>query len=129
MHIGNYLQQLIREKRYPVADVAKMVNKSDTSVRKDFEKKEMHMAALEAYAKVLDVNIYEILSTVWKAAHDPQNPKKYSVEEMIERTLSEGPQEALAPPQKVTPPEDRITVALDISGEKKNAIMKILLEK
>lgn len=131
MHIGSYLEKIIREKRYPVSDVAKMVNKSETAVRKDFEKKIMNMGAVEAYAKVLNINIYQILSQVWEMEHDTQSPKEYNVDDAVQETIAqEYAQPAPHPPKpRQIPPVDRLTVSLDISGDKKEQILKILLDQ
>lgn len=128
MHIGSYLRELIKEKRYSVADMARMVNKSETSVRKDFEKDTIHMGALEAYAKVLSINIYEILSEVWKSEQNPENPKKYDESKLASETVANEDHQKIKPTKKSSNPIDRLTVSLDITGPKKEAILKILLQ-
>lgn len=129
MHIGNYLEKIIREKRYPVSDVAKMVNKSETAVRKDFEKKIMNMGAIEAYAKVLHINIYQVLSQVWDMEHDSDSPKEYSVDHAVQETIAQESAPPVQKPKRQIPPVDRLTVSLDITGVKKEEILKLIFEK
>ncbi|AWW32406.1 hypothetical protein DN752_20925 [Echinicola strongylocentroti] len=65
MHVGNYLREIAKKKRFSVAELAQKVNKSDTAVRKDFEKDSLHMSVLDSYAQVLGVNIYKVLSRIY----------------------------------------------------------------
>lgn len=62
MHIGNFLSGELKKQRITIAEVAKAVNKSDTGVRKDLEKDSLHQSVIEAYAKVLGMNIYRVLA-------------------------------------------------------------------
>lgn len=128
MHLGNYIKELIREKRFSVSEIAEKVSKSETSVRKDFEKEALHMGALEAYANVLGTNIYHILSEAWKSENDPKNPKSYSIPELISKSNMDEDHQIISPKKSPTKGEN-VSISIDISGPKKDAILKILFEK
>jgi transcriptional regulator with XRE-family HTH domain len=133
MHLGTYLKELIKEKRFSVAEVAEKVAKSETSVRKDFEKTALHMGSIEAYAKVLGINIYQILSESWRSEHDPSSPRTYNTQELISKTFAHEPGQEIIPAlpssKKSSVQADNITVSIDLTGPKKDAILKILLQK
>jgi hypothetical protein len=78
MHIGNYLRELAKKQRLTVAEISQLVNKSDMGVRKDFAKPKLHMDVVEAYAKALDFNIYEVLSQNWSGIEVSEPSEEYS---------------------------------------------------
>lgn len=86
MHIGNYLKSVMESQRYSVTEIAKMVNKTETAVRKDFAKSELHMSVLNAFGKALNFNVYEVLAQNWEgqAVKDPTYQYQTPGSKMIE---------------------------------------------
>jgi len=78
MHIGNYLREMAKIQRLSVAEISQLVNKSDMGVRKDFAKPKLHMDVVEAYAKALNFNVYEVLSKNWEGMEVEEPTEEYS---------------------------------------------------
>lgn len=124
MHIGNYLKEIVKKQRYSTTAIGELVNKTDQAVRKDFEKKSLHMSVLDAYARALNVNIYEIMGYSWdhpeesleNIVKDSEDKAEYKINKKQESKKARGH-------------VDQCMVTLEISGTKKDQILKILLEK
>jgi len=114
MHIGNYIRDVIKEKRYSVSEIADLVSKSETSVRKDFEKSNLHMGALEAYAEALSINLYEILADVWKTVHEGGEIKPYEETDLVNKAMANESQGGIFSSKKTCP------ILLDRCGMKFN---------
>ena len=129
MHIGNYIRDVIKEKRYSVSEIADLVSKSETSVRKDFEKSNLHMGALEAYAEALSINLYEILADVWKTVHEGGEIKPYEETDLVNKAMANESQGGIFSSKKTKPNKEILTISLEVIGLKKDEILKILFEK
>ncbi len=113
MHIGNYLKSVMESQRYSVTDIAKMVNKTETAVRKDFAKSELHMSVLNAFGKALNFNVYEVLAQNWEG-----------------QTVSEPTYQYQKPPSKVieVPKQqsDSISITFQVDPSKKEKLIELL---
>lgn len=121
MHIGNFLLSELKKQRITIADVAKLVNKSDTGVRKDLEKDSLHQTVIEAYSKVLGMNIYKVLA----AEYDGISYQEQTDSKMEVFADSEEPQ-ALAKPTSSTGIEV-LSVNIAVPADKQEALLKLLL--
>lgn len=76
----------MESQRYSVADIAKMVNKTETAVRKDFGKRELHMSVLDAFGKALNFNVYQVLAENWEGqrVEEPAYHYQKPVQKMME---------------------------------------------
>lgn len=119
MHIGNFLSSELKKQRITIAEVAKLVNKSDTGVRKDLEKDSLHQTVIESYAKVLGMNIYRVLAAEYDGKPYEEN------EEKNPETVQDSSE-----PQKITSPTKGIevlSVNIAVPADKQEALLKLLM--
>lgn len=120
MHIGNFLSSELKKQRISIAEVAKSVNKSDTGVRKDLEKDSLHQSVIEAYSRVLGMNIYRVLA----AEYDGKPYEEQ--EEKIMETVQDS-----AEPQKIIAAASKgievLSVNIAIPADKQDAFLKLLM--
>lgn len=121
MHIGNYLSSELKKQGISVPEVAKLVNKSDTGVRKDLEKDSLHQSVIEAYSKVLGVNIYKVLAAEYDGTSYQESPES-NVEIF---TDSEEPQK-MAKPTSASGIEV-LSVNISVPADKQEALLKLLM--
>lgn len=119
MHIGNFLNSELKRQRISIAEVAKAVNKSDTGVRKDLEKDSLHQSVIEAYAKVLDINIYQVLAADFEGKEYTDQPVK-SIPEFREEN-EEGNNTNPAKNIEV------LSVNISVPADKQEALLKLLM--
>lgn len=112
MHIGNYLRSVMESQRYSVADIAKMVNKTETAVRKDFAKRELHMSVLDAFGKALNFNVYEVLAQNWEGQR---------VEEPTYEYQKPAPKAVEVPQQT-----EAISITFQVDSSKKEQLIALL---
>jgi transcriptional regulator with XRE-family HTH domain len=119
MHIGNFLKDVLKRKRYNMSQIAEKVNKSPAGVKKDLEKDKLSMAVLETYADVLDINIYALLANEWNKTHDHQEQEAPVATEIKKSATLK---------KLVEKADEEIYVTINLRGKKKDSILKILLE-
>ena len=121
MHIGNFLLSELKKQRITIAEVAKLVNKSDTGVRKDLEKDSLHQTVIEAYSKVLGMNIYRVLAAEYEGIAYEEGPEK----EAEVFTDSQDPQKLTKPTS--TPGIEVLSVNISVPADKQEAFIKLLM--
>lgn len=120
MHIGNFLLSELKKQRITIAEVAKLVNKSDTGVRKDLEKDSLHQSVIESYSKVLGMNIYKVLAADFEG-------KDYEEREDKEPEIFADVEE----PKKLAKPTvqgiEVLSVNIAVPADKQEALLKLLM--
>jgi len=119
MHIGNFLSSELKKQRITIAEVAKLVNKSDTAVRKDIEKEALHQSVIEAYSRVLGMNIYRVLAQEFEGVtyeEKEESPTEFFSEK-------EKPQELVPPSKNI----EVLSVNISVPADKRQAFLKLLM--
>jgi len=117
MHLGKYIEEEVLKQELRIIDVAKKSNKSDTAIRKDFKKEFLHQNVIDAYSKILNINIYELLA-------DELRVKKYDNPVSQNQEVNKPPIEKLES-QKSNYPET-ISVTFEIPNSKREEFLKLL---
>lgn len=123
MHLGEFLRNVLNKNRYSLGEVASMVNKSLSGVKKDLEKEKLAMPVLESYAKALHINLYELLALEWAESHGTGTLTTQ------EKNIASEPEREPYEVKKSINEENAVSVTLTLTGEKKDEILKILLNK
>lgn len=119
MHIGKFLNSELIKRKITIADLAKEVNKSDTGVRKDLEKEHLHQSVIEAYSRVLGLNIYAVLAKDFSGDYEEVDTE--SPEYLISK-------EPVHPYGKRSNPEESISVTFTLPSSKKRQLIKLLTD-
>lgn len=117
MHLGNFLSDELKKQGKSIADVAKLVNKTDTGVRKDLGKDNLHQSVIEAYSKVLGMNIYRVLADNYEGKPYPETEEKPNPE------LNDSDRPKLEKPEKI----EVLSVNISIPVDKREAFLNLLL--
>lgn len=118
MHIGNYLSSELKKQGISVPEVAKLVNKSDTGVRKDLDKDSLHQSVIEAYARVLGINIYRVLAEAYEGKPYPE------LSESVHAEVNEEEVQKFQPASKGI---EVLSINLSVPADKQEAFLKLLL--
>lgn len=120
MHLGNYLENELKKQKISIAEAAKLINKTNTAVRKDLKKESLHTSVIDAFQKLLKVNIYQLLA-------DEMDRNIYRVPEVAtsqelkpkkEKQVSEEPADLSV--------IDVISLNITVPVDKKDQILKML---
>jgi hypothetical protein len=117
MHLGNFLSDELKKQGKSIADVAKLVNKTDTGVRKDLGKDNLHQSVIETYSKVLGVNIFRVLADDYEGISYP------NIEEKPNPQVGDTERQKLEKPEKI----EVMSVNISIPADKREAFLNLLL--
>lgn len=109
--------------------IGELVNKSAAGVKKDLGKEKLTMEVLESYSRALNINLYEILGVIWKQEHEGEEIKGFDQFAQENPDIAKEMENTYQPSKKTITPKDRLIIQLDITGTKKEKILKILFEK
>ena len=119
MHIGQFISSELKKQRFSVAEVASMMNKTDTGVRKDLNKDSLHQSLIESYSKLLGINIYHVLAQEYDG--NPYEEKDASEAEVSQ--VSDTPQEVYT----ASTPIEVLSLNISVPTDKREAFLKLLL--
>lgn len=114
LHIGQFLRDLAEKNGMKAPEIGEKISMSAQGVREIFRKDQVHQKNIEDFTKLFEVNIYEILSSIWQG-------KPYQAPEEGSPTVAEEP--ARYSPQKASP----ITVTFTVDSRKKDKLIELLL--
>lgn len=120
MHIGQFLKNQAEKLRMSTTEIGKAVNKTPQGVRKDFAKEDLHMSVVEAFAKAMNINIYEVLAQEWSN----QGYKNPQPNEEISGHFAEEERPTYSSPKNI----EAISVTIQLPASKAEALLKLLTD-